>query len=315
MGLPAGDLPCLGAQAQLGSEMLQTMLLLGGEKAPRDLQRVIGSCGPPPFKRLAEDVDLDLDVMADYLATVDADLGLHHAIAFERLTGWPVHGTFVGTEAIRYHNEDGWLSIFDARGIMLPKQHSGLVIGPIVSARPWPWSAANQDGHLEIGCKCLGEEGVIAKGAMVSRHLLEQADAAIRANRVYLDLVQFRGEPRFPASALHRYAFGRCVIFAEALAKVRGLPAVTMLPTGTADWTEIKADQMQHAAVLHPDGDLEDVWGKAPVKRIADRYGFTHWRLSEEAHKAMISEVMVDGSVVIDEIAEAEGLIRACLGA
>lgn len=29
---PAGDLSCLGAQAQLGSEMLQTMLLLGGRR-------------------------------------------------------------------------------------------------------------------------------------------------------------------------------------------------------------------------------------------------------------------------------------------
>lgn len=246
-----------------------------------------------------------------YQATVELDIGLHHAVAFERITGWPVHGTFVGKEPIRFHNEDGWMSSFDVRGIMSAVQHGNIVTQPLVTGRNWPRSAANAEGNLEIGCICLGEEGLTCRGIGIREDLVTLAEAVIRANSIYLNLVPVRGQPRFPASALHLYAFGRCVVFAEALAKVRGLAAVTMLPTDLADWAHIRPNQMQHAAVLHPDGELEDVWGKAPAAQIAGRYGITRWHLSEEAHREMIEEGIAERPAVRDEITEAELLIRA----
>lgn len=250
-----------------------------------------------------------------YRAVVEADLGLHHAVAFERITGWPLHGTFVGKEPIRFHNEDGCECSFDVRGIMSAVQHSERVTQPIVLSRNLPRSAANADGHLEIGCICLGEEGLAAKEISLREDLIVQAEASIRTNRAYLALVPVRSEPRFPASALHLYAFGRCVVFAEALAKVRNLPPVTMLPTGIADWAHIRPDQMQHAAVLHPDGDLEDVWGKVPAARVAARYGITRWSLSANAHREMIAEGIAQRPEVFGEIMEAELLIRAHISA
>lgn len=249
-----------------------------------------------------------------YQADVEADRGLHHAVAFERITGWPVHGTFVGKEAVRFHNEDGWLWSFDVRGIMTAAQHSERVTQPLVMARSWPRSAANAAGHLEIGCTCMGEEGVEAAGLSLDPTQLARSEATIRANRAYLALVPARPAPRFPASALQRYAFGQCVVFAEALARVRGLPAVTMLPATIADWAQIKPDQMQHAAVQHPDGELEDVWGKVAPARIAGRYGITAWRLSTDAHRTMIEDGIAHRPAVRDEIATAEALIRATLG-
>ena len=247
---------------------------------------------------------------AQYQAEVEADLGLHHAVAFERITGWPVHGTYVGNEAIRFHNEDGWKWSFDVRGIMTAAQYSDLVTRPIVTARNWPRSAANSDGYLEIGCKLMGEDGVKADEIALDPDRVTQAETAIRANEVYLKLVSVRGQPRFSAKALRRYSFGQCVVFAEALAKVRGLPAVTILPTKIADWAEIRPDQMQHAAVLHPDGELEDVWGKVPAERIADRYGIIKWDLSAEAHRVMVDEGVSHRREVVDEIEEAEQVIR-----
>jgi hypothetical protein len=70
---------------------------------------------------------------------------------------------------------------------------------------------------------------------------------------------------------------------------------------------------MQHAAVLHPDGELEDVWGKAPAILVAGRYGIIQWNLSLEAHRAMIDEGIAQRPEVIDEISEADLLIRACI--
>lgn len=248
---------------------------------------------------------------AVYQAQAEADLGLHHAIAFERATGWPVHCTYVAGEAIRYHNEDGGIRIFDVRGIMSATQHSELVTQPIVMSRNWPRSAANKDGNLEIGCTCLGEEGVVTARIELNDDLLAHAEDAISANHAYLSLVPARCHPRFPASALQRYAFGQCVVFAEALAKVRGLPAVTMVPTNIAEWAHIPSDQMQHAVVLHPDGEVEDVWGKTSAAQIAARYGINKWRFSENAHREMIDDGIAHRPEVLNEIRGAEFLIRA----
>ncbi|MBB4097999.1 hypothetical protein [Sphingomonas kyeonggiensis] len=250
-----------------------------------------------------------------YQAEVEADLGLHHSVAFERVTGWPVHGTYVGDEAIRFHNEDGHVSVFDVRGIMTAAQHGDSVIQPLVMRGNWPRSAVSPDGHLAIGCTCMGEEGIAEARIALDEDRLARAQAAIRANKVYLNLTPTRAEPRFSASALRRYAFGQCVVFAEALARVRDLTPVAMLPTGIADWAHIEPDQMQHSAVLHPDGELEDVWGKAPAARIAARYGITQWNLSEDAHRAMIDDGIAHRPEVIDEINAAELVIRAQAGA
>jgi len=246
-----------------------------------------------------------------YQSEVEGDRGLHHALAFERVTGWPTHGTYVGEEAIRFHNEGPGQWTFDIRGIMSAAQHSQWVTQPIVMTRAdWPHSAVNNSGYLEIGCTCMGAEGVAAAGIATDSDRIARAEAIIRANKAYLALVPTRSLPHFPAAALRRYAFGRCVVFAEALSRIRRLPAVAMLPEALADWADVDPDQMQHAAILHPDGELEDVWGKFPPAVIAERYGFARWRLCEGTHREMIEEGISERPVVLDEIAEAEALIR-----
>lgn len=143
-----------------------------------------------------------------YQAEVEADLGLHHAVAFERVTGWPVHGTYVGDEAIGFHNEDGHVSVFDVRGIMTAAQHGDSVIQPLVMRGNWPRSAVSPNGHLALGCTCMGEEGIAETRIVLDEDRLAKAQAAIRANEAYLSLTPTRAEPRFSASALRRYAFG-----------------------------------------------------------------------------------------------------------
>jgi len=246
-----------------------------------------------------------------YQSEAERDRSLHHALAFERVTGWPIHGTYVGDEAIRFHNEGPSHWIFDVRGIISAAQHSQWVTQPIVMARrDWPPSAINSEGYLEIGCTCMGAGGVSERGITIDLDQIAKAEAIIRKNQAYLALVPTRPLPHYPAATLRRYAFGRCVVFAEALSRIRGLPAVTLVPEALADWAEVRPDQMQHAAVLHPDGELEDVWGKYPTASIAERYGFARWRLSEDAHRAMIEDGIAERPAVRDEIAEAETVIR-----
>jgi hypothetical protein len=118
-----------------------------------------------------------------YQAEVEADIGLHHAVAFERVTGWPVHGTYVGSEPIRFHNEDGWMRIFDVRGIMSVAQHSQLVTDPILSEGNWARAAANREGNLEIGCTCLGEDGIVAAGVALRDDKLASCEASSAPTR------------------------------------------------------------------------------------------------------------------------------------
>lgn len=247
-----------------------------------------------------------------YQGEAEADLCLHHAVAFERVTGWPVHATYGGADPIRFYNEDGWTGLFDVRGIMSAAQHWDIVLHPIAMSRNWVRTESNAHG-IEFGSKCIGEDGVVAAGLELNAGRIEAAEAVIRANHIYLGYVAERVGPRFPARSLQRYAFGKCVVFAEALGRVRGLPAVTMLPTAVAQGVHIEADQMQHAVVLHPDGEVEDVWGKVPVERIANRYSFTGWTLSEKAHRAMIEEALAEHPAVADDVRDAETLIRATI--
>ncbi|WP_340318218.1 hypothetical protein [Rhizorhabdus argentea] len=90
---------------------------------------------------------------------------------------------------------------------------------------------------------------------------------------------------------------------------------MTMLPEAIADWAHIKPDQMQHAVVEHPDGGLEDVWGKVPAAMIARRFGITAWRLSADAHQAMMADGIAERPEALDEVVEAERLIRGHLKA
>ncbi len=66
-----------------------------------------------------------------------------------------------------------------------------------------------------------------------------------------------------------------------------------------------------HAVIIHPDGDLEDVWGKLPAARIAHRYGMASWTFSQEKHRELIADALAVRPTAADDIAEAEQAILA----
>jgi len=46
-----------------------------------------------------------------------------------------------------------------------------------------------------------------------------------------------------------------------------------------------------HSVVVHPDGDGEDSWGKAPLTEIAARFGVAAFTLSSAEHQAVAAKL------------------------
>lgn len=135
----------------------------------------------------------------------------------------------------------------------------------------------------------------------------------IRANAAYLELVPERPTPWASACDVSRYSFGGCVVYAGTLSRLTGLPAVTITAVRTRPGVEMRGGGF-HDAVMHPDGTLEDIWGRFPVERIAARYGILDWELSPEPHARMVADALRDRPGAEADVEEAmrvaEGLRR-----
>lgn len=84
-----------------------------------------------------------------------------------------------------------------------------------------------------------------------------------------------------------------------------------MEPTQMEAGVGMGAGSGLHAVIIHPDGDLEDVWGKLPAARIAHRYGMASWTFSQEKHRELIADALAVRPTAADDIAEAEQAILA----
>lgn len=245
----------------------------------------------------------------DQVRNWEADRCAAFAVAIERLRGWPVHATYVGDKVVRFQAEDASDKVYDPRGIFTAERFGDAVIAPMARVRrDWPPSAI-QDGHLRISTKCVGEEGLAELGVVVDEARVQDAISRIAANAAYLDLVSDRPHPRLPAKALSRYSWSGCVVYAEALSRITGLPAMTMRASQVAAGHDITGDRF-HAVVQHPDGSVEDVWGRQTPEAIGRRYAMVRWALDAQAHQAMIEEAYRVRPAAADDVARAESLIR-----
>lgn len=245
----------------------------------------------------------------DQIQIWEADRCAAFAVAIERLRGWPVHATFIGDEVVRLQAEDASDRIYDARGIFTTARFGDAVVVPLAHAgRDWPQSAF-QDNHLRIGTKCVGEEGLVELGIAIDKTRVQDAITRIEANAVYLDLVPTRPHPRLPAKALSRYSWSGCVVYADALSRILNLPAMTMTAVQVATGHDISGERI-HAVVQHPDGTVEDGWGRQSAEAVARRYAMVRFSLNAQAHRDMIEEAYRVRPAAADDVAEAEALIR-----
>ncbi len=230
---------------------------------------------------------------AEFVSACEASLCVDWAVAFERITGWPVHIVHIAKLPVRAFCEDDGRWVFDVLGMMSPIRH-GDIVSPLVKDREWP-EAAFIDGKartkLKIGIACVGADHLQDYGLKADEPRIAACEVAIRANAAYLGLVPERPKPWAAARDIARYSFGGCVVYAEALSRITGLPAVTMTPLGMTPGVQMRGGGF-HDALLHPDGTLEDIWGRFLAERVAARYGMLDWEISAEPHGRMVAEAL-----------------------
>ncbi|MFH6780903.1 MULTISPECIES: hypothetical protein [Methylobacterium] len=245
----------------------------------------------------------------DQVRVWEADQCAAFAVAIERLRGWPVHATFIGDEVVRLQAENASDQVYDPRGIFAAERFGTAVLIPLTQTRrDWPPSAF-QGTRLRLGTQCVGAEGLADLGVIVDETRIEAATVQIEANTAYAELVPTRPHPWLPAKTLTRYSWSGCVAYAEALSRITGLPAMTMTPVQVAQGHDISGKRI-HAVVQHPDGTVEDVWGRQSAEAVARRYAMVRWALDAQAHRAMMEEAYCVRPAAADDVAEAEALIR-----
>ncbi len=229
----------------------------------------------------------------EIIADCENSLCVEWAVAFERITGWPVHLIHIAKTPLRAYCEDDGRWCYDVRGMMSPLRH-GDIVKPLVNPDDWPDSAfidGAERTRLKIGMACVGADRLEEYGIGADERRVEQCEAWIRNNATYLSLVPTRPKPWATARDIARYSFGGCVVYAEALARITGLPAVTMTAVGTTPGIQLRGGGF-HGAVQHPDGTLEDIWGRFPVERVAARYGMLDWEISQAPHDQMVADAL-----------------------
>lgn len=98
-------------------------------------------------------------------------------------------------------------------------------------------------------------------------------------------------------------------MFADALARITGLPPMIMQAAQVSNAYAVNGDHI-HAVVQHPDGTVEDLWGRQSQEAVARRYAMLRWTLSEETHQTAMEEAHRVRPEVPNEVAEADAVIR-----
>jgi hypothetical protein len=240
----------------------------------------------------------------------------HFAAAMSRITRWPLHAVeqAPGANAMRVEKDktiivhrfvamDDIGTAFDVTGIRpvmpfisgiverlnLPPQLTGVTMSSEEEFRTerFVLPAAWDEAEIEF---CRQE---------------------ILRNQAYLNLVTPRPDPALNGHDITLYAHGGCVTYAAALARFLDLPAVTMRPTRLLSDAWGGAEPF-HALVLHPDGQGEDAWGKAPLSRIGARYNMAEWRTdAAEVWRLMVEAQEEIGQDTIEQdMAKATAVIE-----
>jgi len=212
----------------------------------------------------------------DFISKCEQSLCVDWAVAFSRITAWPVHVVHVNKKPIRAYAEDDGEWIFDINGMMRATDFSARIVEPLTKQVTWgedDFAIVQGQQALKVAFACCGEEGLDRYGLTIDDEAVSHCEATIRSNSAYLSLVPQRPKPWYPADQLSKYSWGGCAVFAEALGRVAGLPPATMLPLEHEREVIGVEGEGFHTVVQHPDGRVEDVWGVNSPEHVAKRYG------------------------------------------
>lgn len=213
--------------------------------------------------------------------------GIDFAIALARLTGWMLqvdwltlneHDAEKNMIPVRVYVETNRDIVFDFTGKRSVMAFHKYIIRPIAFKR-------SRMRNEHIATRCYSEEALreLPLKVQASEDEIQKATDAILAHATYLNLVPKRLNPEIPAYIASGFSHGNCVPFAHAFHDVTGLPAVGIEVSKYADNCANPLG-FCHSVILHPDGQVEDSWGKQPLAEVLERFYIREYRMNPDIY-------------------------------
>lgn len=213
--------------------------------------------------------------------------GVNFAIALARITDWLLHVDWWSPyddaplhemRSLRVYVGIDENIVFDFQGKKRIQAFTEYVIMPIAEKR-----AYKRHGGILTRYYSEATLKTLPLRIRANEAYIKKAEIEILKNKAFIEKIPQRLNPRVPADRAAQFSFGWCAPFAAALEKVKGLTAVGIVAV------KYSADQSNtpgyfHSVVLHPDGGVEDSWGKQPLQRVLDRFGVVEYILSRDEH-------------------------------
>lgn len=221
--------------------------------------------------------------------------GIDFSIALARVTGWLLHVDWWGLsrnaaedemKALRVYIGTDANIIYDLSGEKSLQDFIQNVVSPIALRR-----ATSPKGF--IISRYYSEEKLYTLPVRIKPSLLkiEKAEKSIYNNSSYLNLIPCRKNPKIPAHLAAQFTFGWCLIFSEANYKILKLPIAAIFVTKYVPQFALSSLGFCHSVNIHPDGQVEDAWGKQPLDRILERFGISEYILMYDIHNKMIEKL------------------------
>ncbi|WP_443944279.1 hypothetical protein ACJVDH_15320 [Pedobacter sp. AW1-32] len=214
--------------------------------------------------------------------------GVNFAIALARITGWMLQvdwltGEQEATEKdmipVRVYVETNQDVVFDFTGKKGIFAFNKYIIQPVAGGRV-------RAGKTYISTRCYQEEDLLLMPLRVQadEQEIERAKRAILANLPFLHQIPKRQNPEIPAYLASKYSHGNCIPFAQALSDLTGFPAMGI------SVSRFHPDcgnnpGFCHAIVMHPDGSVEDSWGKQTLQQVLDRFYILEYTISTSIYQ------------------------------
>lgn len=228
---------------------------------------------------------------AEMVELWERDQCVDFAVALARATGWLLHVDWwvpsmnqaadvpmSEFKPLRVYVADNGDRVFDVRGVRSIHDFNDRTIRPLAEAY----------GNGSVRTRYYAEAklaGLPLKRQPDEQRVME-AIRLIEANPLYLGAVGVRRADAMPAHHAAAFSYGQCVPFAEALAEQTGLPAVALiaLRKSAKQQTKTGSSGFFHSVVMHRNGMVEDAWGIAPLREVANRFGIIECTTSADEH-------------------------------
>lgn len=245
------------------------------------------------------------------------DYCTNFAIAVSRITGWLLHVDYwVNTTnprddikesemiQLRVYVVDNMNNVFDVRGVKNLQDFCKNIITPLATK-----NATNSIGGIKTRYYIESRLSELPLRVMPNESKILKAINAIQANHTFLSNLPIRQKNEIPAHIAAKFSFGWCVPYAEALHSITQLPIKALIAVKNTPQNGSPLGYI-HSFVLHPDGTIEDSWGKQPIEHLSKRFNLVEYEISESEHTKVAENVKKHSEIYAKAYLEAEEVLK-----